>query len=91
MEGEKGMAIPAGGELHGNDTGRSADGGDSRDRGGPTWRSFALSILVAIILSVMVTLLLGGTWSSYRLQAAAGASQGGCGGSCCPLPQGDGK
>jgi hypothetical protein len=62
---------------------------DIKDKGGPTWRGFVISILVAILLSVMATLLLGGSWSPYTPRPAAGISQGGCGGSvnCCPLPE----
>ena len=60
------------------------------NRRGPTWRGWVLSILVAILLSVTATLLLGGSGSfSFRPErAVAGAAAGGCGSgagsSCCP-------
>ena len=62
-------------------------------RRGPTWRGWVLSILVAIILSVTATLLLGG-YVAFRSDSAIGAGMGsgGSGGerSCCP-PAGSGK
>ncbi|MBI5575182.1 MAG: hypothetical protein HY896_02325 [Deltaproteobacteria bacterium] len=80
MESEREMTIQASGEPRGREP-------------GPTWRGFALSILVAIVLSVMATLLFGGSWSSYSLRPAAAVSKGGCGsgGNCCPLPPEEGK
>ena len=67
---------------------RSAEG-----RRGPTWRGWVLFILVAVILSVTATLLLGGS-GSFRPDRAMAAGSGGCGSgtgsSCCP-PAGDGK
>ena len=70
--------------------------GDSRteeSRRGPTWRGWVLSILVAVILSVTATLLLGGS-GSFRSDRAAAAGSGGCGSgagsSCCPTAD-DGK
>jgi hypothetical protein len=50
----------------------------------PTWHGWILSILVAVILSVTATLLLGGSgvFRSDRA-AAAGSAGSGCGGSCC--------
>ncbi len=64
------------------------DGKALRDRTGPGWRGFVVSILVAVVLSVMATLLLGGSWSSYALRPAAAVSLGGCGagGNRCPPP-----
>jgi len=62
-------------------------------RRGPTWRGWVLSILVAILLSVTATLLLGGS-GAFRPEIAIGA--GGSGGvpgtghTCCP-PEGAGK
>ncbi len=62
-------------------------------RRGPTWRGWVFSILVAIILSVTATLLLGG-YAAFRSDSAIGAGMGsgGSGGerSCCP-PADSGK
>ncbi|MCL5966851.1 MAG: hypothetical protein M1550_06590 [Deltaproteobacteria bacterium] len=55
----------------------------SGDRPGPTWRGWVVSILVAIILSVTATLLLGGSFGSDRL-LSPGACATGPGGPCCP-------
>ena len=63
----------------------SFQSGDSV-RGGPTWRGFVLSIVVAIVLSVLVTLLLGGS-GSFGLRPGATASKGCGGGNCCPIPE----
>ena len=58
-------------------------------RRGPTWRGWVFSILVAVILSVTATLLLGGS-GSFRSDraaesgAAGGGSRSGTGSSCCP-------
>jgi hypothetical protein len=56
-------------------------------RRGPTWRGWVLSILVAILLSVTATLLLGGS-TSFRSDSAIGQGTGrsgsGIGGGCCP-------
>lgn len=88
MEQEQGMSIPGEGYLPGEVASRETDGKTLQDRTGPSWRSFALSILAAIVLSVMATLLLGGSWSSYTLHPAAAVSSGGCAavGNCCPPP-----
>jgi hypothetical protein len=51
-------------------------------RPGPTWRVWTFTVLVAIILSVTATLLLGGS-SSFRPESQAASSAGGCGGGCC--------
>ena len=56
---------------------------------GPTWRGWVFSILVAVVLSVAATLLLGGSVSfSPEKVAATGASGSGSGSgagrSCCP-------
>jgi len=56
-------------------------------RRGPTWRGWVLSILVAVILSVTATLLLGGSGAFRSDRAmAAGSTGGGCGSGsdCCP-------
>jgi hypothetical protein len=64
------------------------------DRRGPSWRGWALSILVAIILSVTATLLLGGSGSFRPDRAVAGGASGsGCGsgagcGGCSPADAG---
>lgn len=86
MEREQGMAIPGGADLPGEEAIQGAKGVELQDRTGPTWRGFALSILAAIVLSVMATLLLGGSWSSYTLRSAAAGSATGCGSGapCCP-------
>ena len=57
----------------------------AEEQRGPTWRGWALSILVAVILSVTATLLLGGS-GSFRSDRAAAAGSGGSGNgsSCCP-------
>jgi len=51
-------------------------------RRGPTWRGWFLSILVAILLSVTATLLLGGSGAS-RLDSGNGPAAG-AGTDCCP-------
>jgi hypothetical protein len=51
-------------------------------RRGPTWRGWVLSILVAVILSVTVTLLLGGS-GAFRSENATGTAAG-AGTDCCP-------
>ena len=88
MEQEQGISIPGEGYLPGEVASRETDEKTLQDRTGPTWRSFVLAILAAILLSVMTTLLLGGSWSSYRLNPAAAFTSGGCGagGNCCPPP-----
>ncbi|HLO10217.1 MAG TPA: hypothetical protein VK303_06010 [Desulfobacteria bacterium] len=62
-------------------------------RRGPTWHGWVLSILVAVILSVTATLLLGG-YVAFRSDNAIGAGMGsggsGGGQSCCP-PEDAGK
>jgi hypothetical protein len=56
-------------------------------RCGPTWRGWVVSILVAVILSVTATLLLGG-YVAFRSDNAVGAGVGGgesgAGRNCCP-------
>jgi hypothetical protein len=60
---------------------------DLSGRPGPTWRAWVISILVAIVLSVTVTLLLGG---SFRFTGGVGSDGCGQGSDCCP-PQEAGK
>jgi len=48
-------------------------------RRGPSWRGWVLSILVAVILSVTATLLLGGSSAFRPDHSVAGAGR-----SCCP-------
>jgi hypothetical protein len=86
MEVEMGMQESS--EIR--DSTETAAGGDSHNaesRRGPTWRGWVLSILVAIILSVTATLLLGG-YGSFRQDRAIAAGSGGygsgIGSSCCP-------
>ncbi|MGB5195505.1 MAG: hypothetical protein WBN64_00400 [Candidatus Deferrimicrobium sp.] len=58
-----------------------------KGRRGPTWRGWVLSILVAVILSVTATLLLGG-YVAFRSDRTIGAGMGSGdswgGRSCCP-------
>ena len=78
MEEEKGSQEPL-------ETGEAGHPPVEEGRVGPSWRGWALSILVAVILSVTATLLLGGSVAFRPEQAAApGAAGSGCGGSCCP-------
>ena len=56
-------------------------------RRGPTWRGWVLSILVAVLLSVTATLLLGGSGafrSSSAVERAAGHGGSGTESGCCP-------
>jgi hypothetical protein len=78
MEEEKGKQ-----EL--TETGARGDLNTVEGRRGPTWRGWVLSILMAILLSVTATLLLGGsgTFRSDRAMAA-GAGGRGAGSNCCP-------
>lgn len=67
-------------------TNAAGNPGVAEDRRGPSWRGWALSILVAVILSVTATLLLGGS-SAFRSDGAtagAGGRGSGAGRSCCP-------
>jgi hypothetical protein len=70
------------------ETGATGDLHIAEGRRGPTWRGWVLSILVAVILSVTATLLLGGS-GAFRSDRAVAAGAGGCGSgagsSCCPL------
>ncbi|HUX14805.1 MAG TPA: hypothetical protein VMV30_00260 [Candidatus Lokiarchaeia archaeon] len=85
MEEKMGMKEPTGTP---DSTGTNAEGDShaAEDRRGPSWRGWVLSILVAVILSVTATLLLGG-YEAFRSDCAAVATGGrgsGAGSSCCP-------
>jgi hypothetical protein len=88
MEEETGMQGSTGmGDS--TETVGAADSRTAESRRGPGWKGWVLSILVAIILSVTATLLLGGAGSFRPDRAAAsGATAGGngswTGSSCCP-------
>ncbi|MBE0605499.1 MAG: hypothetical protein IH610_04335 [Deltaproteobacteria bacterium] len=72
MEEEKGM-------QESMETAGRGDSNTAEGRRGPTWRGWVLSILVAVILSVTATLLLGGSSAFRSDHSAAGAGR-----SCCP-------
>ncbi len=59
---------------------------------GPTWRGWVLSVLVAVLLSVTATLLLGG-YGFFRSDRAGVSGAPGTGSNCCPPadPDGDGR
>ena len=69
------------------ETGATGDLHIAEGRRGPTWRGWVLSILVAVILSVTATLLLGGS-AAFRSDSTIGAGMGSGdswgGRSCCP-------
>jgi hypothetical protein len=71
----------------------AADSRTAESRRGPGWKGWVLSILVAIILSVTATLILGGS-GAFRSDRAAASGAGGvdcvAGRSCCP-PAAPGK
>jgi len=54
---------------------------ENSGRPAPTWRVLVISIIVAIVLSVTATLLLGG---SFRLPGAGASGGCGPGSACCP-------
>jgi len=69
------------------ETAATGDSHTAEVRRGPGWKGWALSILVAIVLSVTATLLLGGSGAFRSDRAvAAGSTGSGCGtgGRCCP-------
>lgn len=88
MEQEQGMPAQGSAEFPVGEAAWGTDGKKLTDRTGPTWRGFVLAILAAVVLSVIATLLFGGSWSSYNLHPTAAVNSGGCGpGSpCCPPP-----
>jgi hypothetical protein len=86
MEEEKGMQEST--EMQtSTETAATGDPQSAENHRGPTWRGWVLSILVAIILSVTATLLLGGS-SAFRPGRAVAGGAGGCGSGtgsgCCP-------
>ena len=87
MEEETGMQESSG-MRESTETAATGDSHTAEGRRGPGWKGWVLSILVAIILSVTATLLLGGSGSFRpdRAAVAAGAAGGGsgAGSSCCP-------
>jgi len=78
MEEEMGRKEPTG-TPDSTGTIAAGDSHAAEDRRGPTWRGWVFSILVAVLLSVTATLLLGGS-SAFRSDGAAA----GAGRSCCP-------
>lgn len=69
------------------ETAATGDSHTAEGRRGPGWKGWVLSILVAVILSVTATLLLGGSGSFRPDRAAASGAGGvgcGAGSSCCP-------
>ncbi len=63
----------------------TGDSHAAEGRRGPTWRGWVLSILVAVLLSVTATLLLGGS-GAFRSDRPVTTEAGGYGAgrSCCP-------
>jgi len=84
MEEEMGMQGGTGMRDSANSIANEGPPAAERQRG-PTWRGWVLSILVAVILSVAATLLLGGS-GAFRSDrsVATGAGGYGTGRSCCP-------
>ena len=84
MEEETGMRDTMG-MPDSTDANAMGDPQPAEGQRGPTWRGWVLSILVAIILSVTATLLLGGSFRSGRAVAGgAGGCGSGTGSGCCP-------
>ena len=86
MEEEKGMQ-EATVLLESTETAATGDSHAAEGRRGPGWKGWVLSILVAIILSVTATLLLGGS-GAFRSDRSIGAGSGHSGSGarsvCCP-------
>jgi len=81
MKEDTGMREPTGTQ----ETAETAATGGSQAaecRRGPGWKGWVLSILVAIVLSVTATLLLGGHGAFRSDRAVPGAT--GTGDGCCP-------
>ena len=79
---KKGRAMEKGKQAL-TETGTREDLNTVEGRRGPIWRGWVLSILAAVILSVVATLLLGGS-GSFRTHRAVAAGAAGAGSSCCP-------
>ena len=84
MEEEKGMQ-EATGFRDSTETTATGDSHIAEGRRGPGWKGWVLSILVAVILSVTATLLLGGS-GAFRSDRPVTTEAGGYGAgrSCCP-------
>ena len=75
------------GPRESTDTDKPGDPNTEESRSGPGWKGWVLSILVAIILSVTATLLLGGSGafrSDRSIGAGSGHSESGARSVCCP-------
>jgi hypothetical protein len=81
MKGETEMEESTGSQVP-TETPAMGDSQTPVGRRGPTWRGWVLSILVAILLSVTATLLLGGS-GAFRSESATGTAAG-AGTDCCP-------
>ena len=86
IAGETGMGESMGSHASAG-TVATGDSHAVEGRRGPIWRGWVLSILVAILLSVTATLLLGGS-GAFRSDNAIGPATGhggsGAGSDCCP-------
>lgn len=80
MKAEAGMEASTG-SHESTETAATGDSHTAEGRRGPRWKGWVLSIIVAVILSVTATLLLGG-FGAFRPDRAVTAS--GTGSSCCP-------
>jgi hypothetical protein len=80
MEEETNMRESSG-VRESTETVATGDSHTAEGRRGPGWKGWLLSILVAVILSVTATLLLGGS-GAFRSDRAVAA--GSAGSSCCP-------
>jgi hypothetical protein len=83
---EEGTGMQGSMEMRGStETAGAADSRTAESRRGPTWRGWVLSILLAVILSVTATLLLGGS-VAFRSDRPVTTEAGGYGAgrSCCP-------
>lgn len=89
MEREEKMENAGGRESHRE--GLTAQEGESTKyaaRPALSWRAWVISVIVAVVLSVTATLLLGG---SFRFTGAAISGGCGPGSACCPPPLEEGK
>jgi hypothetical protein len=77
------MAKIGGGNVESTETVATGALQTPEGRRGSGWRGWVLSILMAILLSVTATLLLGG-YGSFRPDRAAVSGAAGTGSSCCP-------